>query len=165
MASSPFQMNEKTGRYTALQPFTETDILDQARRILERRFARGTPISEPRAARDYVAHRLASLEHEVFACLFLDNRHRVLAWDEMFRGTINGASVHPREVVKAALRYNAAAVIVAHNHPSGIAEPSQADTHLTRRLQDALVLVDVRVLDHLVVGGANVVSLAERGLI
>jgi DNA repair protein RadC len=99
------------------------------------------------------------------ARLLLDNRHRVLRFTELFRGTINGASVHPREVVKTALQHNAAAVILAHNHPSGVAEPSAADRQLTDRLKDALELVDIRVLDHLVVGDAGCVSFAERGLI
>ena len=109
--------------------------------------------------------QLAAREHEVFICIFLDNPHRVIAMDEMFRGTIDGASVHPREVVKCALQYNAAAVILAHNHPSGVPEPSKADISLTRRLTDALALIDVRVLDHFIVGGSELVSFAERGLI
>jgi DNA repair protein RadC len=99
----------------------------------------------------------------VFACLFLDNRHRVIAFEELFRGTIDGASVHPREVVKHALHHNAAALILAHNHPSGVAEPSRADVQITRRLVAALGLVDIRVLDHLVIGDTEAVSLAERG--
>ena len=106
-----------------------------------------------------------SYPHEVFACLFLDNRHRLMAFEELFRGTIDGASVHPREVVRRALAHNAAALILAHNHPSGIAEPSAADTRITERLRQALSLIDVRVLDHLIVGDAEVTSLAERGLI
>jgi DNA repair protein RadC len=109
--------------------------------------------------------QLAAREHEVFICIFLDNPHRVIAMDEMFRGTIDGASVHPREVVKCALQYNAAAVILAHNHPSGVPEPGRADTSLTRRLSEALELIDVRVLDHFIVGGSELVSFAERGLI
>ena len=113
----------------------------------------------------YLVTQFADLGHEVFACLFLDTRHRVIRYEEMFRGTIDGCSVHPREVVKAALTANAAAVILAHNHPSGMAEPSRADTQLTRRLTDALALVDVRVLDHMVVGGAETVSFAESGLL
>ena len=100
---------------------------------------------------------------EVFACLYLDNRHRVLHFEELFRGTIDGASVHPREVVKAALHRNAAAVILAHNHPSGVAEPSAADRQITERLKSALQLVEIRVLDHLVVGDQDCVSFAERG--
>ena len=104
-------------------------------------------------------------QREVFACLFLDNRHRVIAFEELFFGSIDSAAVHPREVVKAALRHNAAALIFAHNHPSGVAEPSRADELLTRRLKEALALVDIRVLDHLVVGDGEPLSLAERGLI
>ena len=103
--------------------------------------------------------------HEIFCCLYLDNRHRVLAFEEMFSGTLSGASVYPREVVKAALKINAAAVIFAHNHPSGVAEPSQADEALTRRLKEALALVDIRVLDHLVIGDGEVVSFCDRGLL
>ncbi len=101
----------------------------------------------------------------MFCCLFLDNRNRVISFDELFRGTIDGASVHPREVVKIALQRNAAAVILAHNHPSGVAEPSQADEIITRRLRDALGLVDIRILDHFVIGEGDCVSFAERGLI
>ena len=105
------------------------------------------------------------LPHEGFCGVFLDNRHRVIALEELFRGTIDGASVHPREVVKRALAKNAAAVILAHNHPSGIAEPSQADELITRRLKEALALVDIRVLDHLVIGDGVCESFAERGLL
>jgi DNA repair protein RadC len=109
--------------------------------------------------------RFAGLEHEVFCCLYLDNRNRVIACEELFRGTIDGASVHPRAVVKRALIHNAAAIILAHNHPSGVAEPSQADELITRRLKQALALVDIRVLDHLIVADAVVESMAERGLL
>jgi len=165
MATSPFKLNESTGCYTAAKPLTERDILEQARHILDQRFSRGPVVSDPKAAREYVMLQLADLEHEVFACLFLDNRHRVLAWESMFRGTIDSASVHPREVVKTALRHNAAAVILTHNHPSGIPEPSNSDQAITRRLVDSLALIDVRVLDHLVVGGSEITSMAERGLL
>jgi DNA repair protein RadC len=109
--------------------------------------------------------KLGKYEWEVFACLFLDNRHRVLAFEEMFRGTLDGASVHPREVVRAALKHNAAAVILAHNHPSGTAEPSAADHNITRQLRDALQLIGVHVLDHLVIGSGEPTSMAARGLI
>jgi len=109
--------------------------------------------------------RFGGIEHEVFACLYLDNRNRVTACKELFRGTIDGSSVHPREVVKEALAHNAAAVILVHNHPSGVAEPSQADELITRRLKQSLSLVDIRVLDHLIVGDATVESFAERGLL
>ena len=105
------------------------------------------------------------LDHEVFCCLYLDNRHRVLRFDQLFRGTIDGTSVYPREVVKEALAVNAAAVILAHNHPSGVAEPSQADERITKRLKSALELVDIRLLDHLIIGDGEATSLASRGLL
>jgi DNA repair protein RadC len=122
-------------------------------------------LTNPRAVRDYLRLHYAGQEREVFGVMFLDNRHRLIAVEEMFLGTVDGASVHPREVVKRALKLNAAAVILAHNHPSGVAEPSQADELITARLRDALSLVDIRVLDHLVVGGTTVTSFVERGLI
>ncbi|MGH8204104.1 MAG: RadC family protein, partial [Steroidobacteraceae bacterium] len=125
----------------------------------------GPALASPRAARDYLIARLRDLEHEVFCCLFLDSRHRLTACEELFRGTVDGASVHPREVVKQALARNATAVILAHNHPSGIAEPSQADEIITTRLRDALALVEIRLLDHLIIGDGCCVSLAEKGLI
>jgi len=140
-------------------------VMEITRRHLQEQVQRGDPLENPDATRQFLASRLRHLPHEVFACLFLDNRHRVIDFEELFRGTIDGASVHPREVVRRALHHNAAAIILAHNHPSGIAEPSRADVQLTRRLVDALTLVDVRVLDHVVVGDGNGVSFAERGLI
>ena len=126
---------------------------------------RSDPLKNPTITRHYLTARLRDYPYEVFACLFLDTRHRVISYEELFRGTIDGASVHPREVVKKALGHNAASVIFAHNHPSGVAEPSKADQGITKRLVDALALVDVRVLDHLVVGDGEMVSFAERGLI
>ena len=149
----------------SLRPATDEEVLDAARSILAQRVRRGRPLTSPRHTRDYLRHQLAPLEHEVFAILFLDNRHRVIEFAPLFRGTVDGASVHPREVVKEALARNAAAVILAHNHPSGIAEPSQADELITARLRDALALVDVRVLDHFVVTGDAIVSFVERGLL
>ncbi|MGD8312077.1 MAG: DNA repair protein RadC [Gammaproteobacteria bacterium] len=140
-------------------------VLEMARRHLQARLQRDDILENPAATRRYLASRLRHYPHEVFACLFLDNRHRVIVFEELFHGTIDGASVHPREVVKRALQYNAAALILAHNHPSGVAEPSRADVQLTRRLVDALALVDIRVLDHLVIGDGEGTSLAERGLI
>ena len=125
---------------------------------------RGDPLSDPDAERYYLTAKLRDYRSEVFACLFLDNRHRVIQYEEMFHGTIDGASVHPREVVRRALHHNAAAVIFAHNHPSGVAEPSQADERITQKLKDALHLIDVRVLDHFVIGD-SVVSFAERGML
>ncbi len=147
------------------EPVSETEILEAAEEIVSRRFARGQPLSTPDASKELFKQKLGTSEQEIFAALFLDNRHRVLDYVPMFYGTIDGATVHPREVVKAALRLNAAAVIFGHSHPSGVAEPSLADQSITRRLQEALSLVDVRVLDHIIVGGNDATSLAERGLL
>ncbi len=140
-------------------------VMEINRRYLREEITGRDVLTSPNATRDYLKLRLRGLAHEVFACLFLDNRHRVIEYQELFRGTIDGASVHPREVVKEAIRWNAAAVIFAHNHPSGVAEPSQADLRITKRLQDALDLIDVRVLDHIIVGEQDGTSFAERGLI
>jgi DNA repair protein RadC len=139
-------------------------VLEMGRRHLAEGLSRGAAIQDPQAVQRFLSARLRDHAHEVFACLFLDTRHRVIAFEELFRGTIDGASVHPREVVRRALHHNAAALILAHNHPSGVAEPSEADRRITRRLKDALALVDVRVLDHVVVGD-GAVSFAERGWI
>lgn len=140
-------------------------VLEMVRRYLRETLMRGDALRNPADTRNYLTAQLRDRAHEVFACLFLDTRHRVIAFDEVFRGTIDGASVHPREIVKLALAHNAAALIFAHNHPSGIAEPSQADLRLTRRLREALQLVDIRVLDHLIVGDGAVLSFAEQGLL
>jgi DNA repair protein RadC len=139
--------------------------LEMSRRHLLEVMQRDRALRSPDDTRDYLKAQLRDLPYECFACLLLDTRHRILRFEEMFRGTIDGASVHPREVVKKALAHNAAAVILAHNHPSGVAEPSQADIHLTRRLKDALGLVDVRVLDHMIIGDGQITSLAEQGLL
>jgi DNA repair protein RadC len=139
-------------------------VLEMAKRHLLEQLSRGDVLSSPSQTRQYLAAQLGSYPHEVFACLFLDNRNRVIAFEKMFYGTIDGASVYPREVVRLALKKNAAAIIFAHNHPSGVAEPSHADEQITKRLKEALALVDVRVLDHFVVGD-EVVSFAERGLL
>jgi DNA repair protein RadC len=147
-------------RYTELQAAAEI-----SRRQLSQSLRAGPLLASPKATRDFLSARLRDLEHEVFCCLYLDKRHRLIQFEELFRGTIDGASVHPREIVKLALQRNAAAVIVAHNHPSGVAEPSQADELITQRLKEALGLVDIRLLDHIIVGDGASVSLAERGLI
>jgi DNA repair protein RadC len=144
---------------------TAEEIIAAARDHMSRRVRRGTQLTSPKATRDYLSLKLGSLEREVFAVIFLDKRHRLISYQEMFQGTIDGASVHPREVVKEALRQNAAAVILAHPHPSGVAEPSQADEFITQRLKDALGLVDIRVLDHIIVAGEDTTSFAERGLL
>ncbi len=139
-------------------------ILEMGRRHLQESLQRGESLTSPAMTRRFLVARLRDNPSEVFACLFLDNRHRLIAYEELFRGTIDGASVHPREVVKRALHFNAAAVILAHNHPSGLAEPSQADERITQQLKDALSLVDIRVIDHIVIGD-DVVSFAELGLL
>ena len=139
--------------------------LELSRRHLLSTLQRGDALTSPADTRNYLSARLRHREREVFACLYLDNRHRVLGYEELFFGTIDGASVHPREVVRHCIAHNAAAVILAHNHPSGVAEPSRSDEEITLRLKEALALVDVRVLDHMVVGDGSITSLAERGLI
>ncbi|MES9904516.1 MAG: DNA repair protein RadC [Sedimenticola sp.] len=139
--------------------------LEMGRRHLRETLQRNSTLTSPQQTRDYLQSRLSHHPNEVFACLFLDNRHRLIEYEELFQGTIDGAGVHPREVVRRALVHNAAAVILAHNHPSGVAEPSLADEKITKRLQQALALVDVRVLDHIIVGAGEMTSLAERGVI
>jgi DNA repair protein RadC len=139
--------------------------LELARRHYAETLRAGPALEAPQATRNFLVAQLRDRPYEVFCCLHLDSRHRLIAFDELFRGTIDGASVPPREVVRQALARNAAAVILAHNHPSGVAEPSQADEFITARLRDALALVDIRVLDHLVVGDSRCVSFAERGLL
>ena len=141
------------------------EVLRQARHVLSRRVRRGATMSSPEAVKDFLQLRMGSLDHEVFAVLFLDSQNRLIEVKDMFRGTLTQTSVYPREVVKDALSLNAASVILAHNHPSGLAEPSQTDELLTQALKTALALVDVRVLDHLVVAGAQAISFAERGLL
>ncbi len=136
-----------------------------ARRYLNESLPTGAEIRSPADTESFLKARMQHLDHELFCCLYLDNRHRVLRFDELFRGTIDGTSVYPREVVKEALGVNAAAVILAHNHPSGVAEPSQADERITKRLKSALELVDIRLLDHLIVGDGAATSLASRGLL
>ena len=135
-----------------------------ARRYYEASLTPGESIRSPADTEAYLQARIRHLGHELFCCLYLDNRHRVLRFDEMFRGTIDGTSVYPREVVKEALAVNAAAIILAHNHPSGVAEPSQADERITKRLKSALELVDIRLLDHLIIGDGETTSMASRGL-
>lgn len=144
----------------------EVRTLARAAAILERHTLHGRDaMTSPQAVRDYLRTRLACLPHEVFACMFLDSQNRLIDCEELFRGTLAQTSVYPREVVKAALACNAAAVIFAHNHPSGVAEPSRADEMLTQALKQALALVDIRTLDHMIVAGTSVTSFAERGLL
>ncbi len=149
-----------SAKYAQLQA-----VLEMARRHLSASMKEGDLLTSPDLVRAYLSAQLRHQPQEVFAVLFLDSQNRLIAYDEIFFGTIDGASVYPREVVKKALARNAAAAILAHNHPSGVAEPSQADQRLTRRLQEALDLVGVRVIDHMIVGDKEVISFAERGLI
>lgn len=154
---------ESNGRY---KPAPLATIIAVAKEGLDASFVReGATFDAPQVVKDYLALKLGQQEREVFAVIFLDSQHRVLEYREMFFGTIAQTSVYPREIVKAALSLNAGAVILAHNHPSGVPEPSRADEHLTQTLKATLATVDVRVLDHFVVGGARVVSFAERGLL
>lgn len=168
--------NEDTPKYIAPpeQPYIGSakehkndKVINQALNILNNRLQRSEnfEVSCTADTKKYFILNLAELEHEVFAIMFLDNRHHLINYEEMFRGTIDGASVYPREVVKRALALNAAAIILGHNHPSGIAKPSIADEKITIRLKEACKLVDIRVLDHIIVGGTDTVSLAERGIL
>jgi DNA repair protein RadC len=156
-----FVQDEATGEYRRARPKEIVQAAESAIHIL---FHQGTQMNHVQAARQFLSTQLATREREVFACLFLNTKHRVLQYEELFFGTIDSAAVYPREVVKRALHHNAA-VILAHNHPSGDPEPSRADQVITARLQEVLRLVEVRVLDHLVIGGTQAVSLAERGML
>jgi DNA repair protein RadC len=140
-------------------------VLELSRRYLHEAIIRGDPLDSPEATELYLASALRDHSNEVFACLFLDTRHRVIAFEELFYGTIDGATVYPRVVAEKALQHGAAALIVAHNHPSGISEPSLADQAITRRLKEALALLDIRLLDHFVIGEGTPVSMAARGLV
>lgn len=140
-------------------------IVQRALKILEERIQAGPSLTSPNTVRDYLRLLMHGLEHEVFVCVWLNAQHCVIATDEMFRGTLTETSVYPREIVKTALQRNAAAVIFAHNHPSGVAQPSRSDEVLTHNLRDALDVIEVKVLDHFVVAGPYAVSFSERGLI
>jgi DNA repair protein RadC len=148
-----------SARYALLQASKELGKRYHGEKLLRQ----GT-LSSPQQVSDYLIRQLRDRQREVFVVIYLDNRHRIIQYEELFTGTLSGASVHPREVVKKVLLHNAAAVIIAHNHPSGIAEPSHSDTLITRKLQKALKLIDVALLDHLVIGDGDYVSLSDRGL-
>ncbi|MCT8165476.1 MULTISPECIES: RadC family protein [unclassified Pseudomonas] len=155
--------SDSTGTYLVEAPVTETDILLMARQLANLRLRRGRSLTSPKEVFSHLQALLGDYEHEVFALLLLDSRHRVIVFHELFRGTLDSTSVYPREVVKAALEHNAAATVLVHNHPSGDPEPSQADCSLTIKLKEALSLVGIRTLDHIVVGSEGCVSLAELG--
>jgi len=152
-------------KFLLSEPVSKSDMYQLMLGILEKEYFRPDQLTSPEKTRRFLQLKLAKLEHEVFSIVFMDSQHQVIAYEELFRGTIDAASVYPREVVKRCLHHNASAVILAHCHPSGQPEPSQADIKITKRLAEALELIDVRVLDHIVVGGANSVSMAERGLL
>ena len=155
-------VRDSHGRYALA---SADQILEAARLVIDQKMQRGTSFTSPAAVKEYLFAKLSGFEHEVFAVLFMDTQHRLIEYREMFHGTIDSAEVHPREVVKEALRLNAAALVISHNHPSGNPEPSAADRVLTKRLREALSMVDVRVLDHIIVAGTDTTSFAERGLI
>ncbi|WP_336316385.1 RadC family protein [Stutzerimonas stutzeri] len=155
--------SESTGTYIVESPVTEADILLMARQLANLRLRRGRALTSPKEVFNHLQALLGGYEREVFALLLLDSRHRVIIFHELFRGTLDSASVYPREVVKAALKHNAAAAVLVHNHPSGDPTPSQADLTLTQKLREALNLVEIRTLDHIVVGYEGCVSLAEQG--
>ena len=144
---------------------TAEQVLEAARQVIEHKMQRGASFTSPAAVKEYLCAKLAGYEHEVFAVLFLDTKHRLIEYVEMFHGTIDGASVYPRAVLKRAIEHNCSAVIFAHNHPSGVTEPSHADKAITTRLKSVLELVDVRVLDHFIVGEGTPFSFAEAGLL
>jgi DNA repair protein RadC len=157
-------IRDRQGNYKLTGSTTENDVLSAAEGILKAKLERLGSLGNPRDATDFLRMRLGALLHEEFHILWLDNRHRILDCQKLFTGTIDGASIHPREVVRAALTINACAAIFSHNHPSGVAEPSTADRAITKELMSALQLVGVRVLDHIVVGAGECVSMAGRGL-
>ncbi len=153
-------VRDSDGNYLAAP---DDHVIDAARQVVERSVSKGMKLTTPNRVREFLWLKLAGYDHEVFGAIFLDTQHRVIEFSELFHGTLDSASVYPREVVKAALHHNAGAVIFTHNHPSGKPDPSDADRRITQRLQEALGLIEVRVLDHIVVGGSDSVSFAERG--
>lgn len=159
-AEHDFEIREQGGSY---RPATEDEILETALAIINARFTKGVAISDPKQAHEFLKLELAHEEHELFAVLWLDNRHRILAFETLFRGTIDSASVYPREIVKSALAHNAGACILCHNHPSGLTEPSMADRQITDKVKSALELVGVRTIDHVLVGESTY-SFAEHGM-
>jgi DNA repair protein RadC len=170
MKQQRLRLVENENRFAGIKPedLTEAEsdsLVDLALRVLAARHKKDQALENPEQTQAYLRLHLAERPNEVFACLYLDTKHRIIALEEMFQGTIDGASVHPREVVRRGLECGADAVIIAHNHPSGVSEPSQADLRITERLKSALALVDIRVLDHVVVATEGSVSLAERNLL
>jgi len=169
MSVTPLKSNA-ANQFAAIDPenlseLEKNTLVDLALSLLKPKHLLSDPLTSPDASRKYLQISLAGCRNEIFGCFFLDSRHRLIAEEKLFYGTIDGASVHPRVVVQRSLEVNASALILWHNHPSGVAEPSQSDQQITRRLKDALALVDVRVLDHFVIGSEGTTSFAERGLL
>lgn len=160
-----FKLCERSGRYQARRNLTPEQIIRAAKAALAHQFTRKTTITSPEVVADYLILHYSTRPAETFVVLFLDQRHRLISLEELFHGTIDSASIHPRELVRRCIELRAAAVILTHNHPSGVTEPSAADLRITERIKDALDLVDVRVLDHLIVGGGKSLSFAERELL
>jgi len=170
MKQRPLRLVENENRFAGLEPeelnkSEAESVMDLALWVLAARHEKGQALENPKQTQAYLRLHLAERPSEVFACLYLDTRHRVIALEELFQGTVDGASVHPRVVVQRALETNSAAALFFHNHPAGIAEPSQADLRITQHLADALKLVDIRVLDHVIVATEGSISFAKRGLI
>lgn len=163
--TSGFIAGDQSGEYITTRPVNADEILAMAKRLIQRKYQRGRIISSPSVAAEFLPFKMGVLEHESFWVMFLSTNHRVLAFEELFRGTIDQASIYPREVVKRSLQLNAAALILAHNHPSGNAEPSQADINITDKLKQALELIDIKILDHFIVAGDSTVSMADTGLL
>jgi len=159
----PFKADESTGLYAVDELLSQQAILKMANYLARQKLKKGEALNAPALTYAYLQTRLQTLEHEVFATIWLDQQHRVIKYEEVFRGTVNQASVYPRELVKSAMKRNAAAVILVHNHPSGNPKPSESDKAITQQIKQALALVEVRVLDHIVVGREGYVSLAESG--
>lgn len=161
----PNFVRDAAGKYQSASALTEAQIINAAKALLNKGFNPGQALTSPDITRTWLQLHYMKLEHEVFVCLYLDNQHRIIKHEVLFRGTIDGANIYPREVAKRCLKLNAAAVMFAHNHPSGITEPSQADRHITDKLKQVLSVFDIRMLDHFIVGKGGSYSFAEHGLI
>lgn len=160
-----FRLCERTGKYEARRQLSDNEIIKAAKKLLDSRVCRGTPLNRPGIVRDYLITYFSQHKSESFVCIFADNKNRLIAIESLFNGTINQASIYPREVVRRCVELNAAAVIFAHNHPSGDIKPSRADRHITEKLKNALDFIDVRTLDHFVVGGGQTYSFCEFGIL
>jgi DNA repair protein RadC len=163
--TQPTLVETDNNKWVLSEPVTTKQMYQILLTMLEQEYFRTDQLTSPQKTIQYLQVKLAKYEHEVFCCIYLDNQHHVIGFEELFRGTINAASVYPREVVKSCLMHNAQAILLVHNHPSGDCQPSSADEMLTKRLVDALALVDIRVLDHILIAGSSTISFAERGLI